>query len=99
MVLQIYQLTNYQLTNSPRLALSAEGASIRSRVQRLAAVPAESRLGRLARFDAHLDFLQHGGGVGLHGRGLRRARRSAAAGGARRDDVVEDLAGALVAAR
>src|SRR5207302_10100955 len=78
------------------LALTAEGTAVAPRVERLAAVPAEARrLRRLARLEPQLDLLRivHGG-LGADDR-ARRPRGAAA--GARRQHIVEQFAGALVA--
>src|SRR5437660_10485765 len=58
-------------TGSQLLCLAAERAAIRSRVKRLAAVPAEARLWRFARFEPRMDFL-----LGLVGRGREGRRRA-----------------------
>src|SRR5262245_49764983 len=72
------------------LRLSAEWATVGTGVQRLAAVPAETRLRRLARFEADLNVLR--AVVRLQ----RRARRARRTDGPRREHVVEQLARALV---
>src|SRR5690242_9302050 len=78
------------------LRLAAEWATVGTRVQRLAAVPAEARLRRLARFEAALDLVR---GVDRAGRfGLERrtggAPRAAAPCG---EHVVEQFVRSLVA--
>src|ERR1019366_10448178 len=72
------------------LCFAAEGTAIRSGVQRLAALPAEARLGRFPRLEAGLDLLDVRRGVAPR---PRRPAPAAAAGG---ELLVEQLARTLV---
>src|SRR5437016_4857478 len=85
----------YQFTNFPNyqflLCFPAERATMRARVERLPAVPAETGLRRLARLQPRLDV----GGLGIgRGAGGRGTAPDAAASG---EDIVQQVAGALVA--
>src|SRR5689334_21501466 len=92
----------HESTTSPRvensrwclLRFAAEGAAVRPRVQRLAAVSAETRLRRLARFEAHVNVLRRRGCRALALR--RRARRPPRRAAPGRQHVVQQLAGALI---
>src|SRR5581483_11657952 len=61
----------------PLLRLAAEWATVGTGVQRLAAVPAESRLRRVARLETGLDLLRRVGDGGRVAVEERRARRAA----------------------
>src|SRR5437762_7757653 len=94
---QITKLANYQMQVSS-LGFTAERAAIGSSVERLSAVPAETRQRCFARLEARVNLLHVFDGwrrrLDYHRRWARPRLRAAVAGG---EDLVEQVCGALIA--